>query len=532
VDKSLLVEIFVPTTDAAGTDHQGRSGSLATGFPVGPHHILTARHVLFPEPPVVRDPRHPIKVRWHYHRIHPQADQLGWISLGPDAEAILWPEGEALLKAPGEGELDALLLDAMPPRSARGWRELSPEPPYTNLAWESEGFPLATKYDDRREPCSFKGTCFAKAEAEAYFELEADAPPRQEEDWRGASGMPLFAGRRIVGIARRVPRRFGGERLHATPAWKLLQDPAFCLALGLDERRDQVAKVHAAICRELDPGSIAALAAEFGVENELVGKVDGEKAAALADRLLRSDVRDAIKLLRKAQQRAEDRGGGDAAAALLRTATVIIPALFDRGVVRQVEALAASALVPLPAGTLTVAELVMAAGDGRRARLRPREAEDHQPAGELNLPLYPEQGIATDASKALAGHMQRKLNPGEAAVQQLRTAVDEYLLGTFYRPDPYEPDFERAQRVQLVADTLRRRRTDTGETYYLVFRPPRDPSERAPFEAMVETLKRDFDAIAILELDLRFEQVRADRDLADPLCRMLPLEPKRSEADA
>ena len=49
---------------------------------------------------------------------------------------------------------------------------------------------------------------------------------------------------------------------------------------------------------------------------------------------------------------------------------------------------------------------------------------------------------------------------------------------------------------------------------------------------MVETLKRDFDAIALLELDLRFEQVRADRDLADPLRRMLPLKAKRSEADA
>ena len=532
MDKSLLVAIFVPTTDAKGTDHQGRRGSLATGYPVGPHQILTARHVLFPDPPWVRDLRYPIKARWHYHRTHPDADDLGWVELGADADAILWPEAGVLAKAPGKGELDALLLHATPPQSARGWRELSPEPPQTNLCWESEGFPLATKYDDQRDPCSFKGTCFSKDETEAYFELAADAPPRAEADWRGASGMPLFAGRRILGIAQRVPRRFGGERLHATPAWKLLLDPAFRVALGLEERRDQLAKLRAELCSTLDPSGIDALAAAFGVEDALIGKDDADKAAILADALLQSDVRDAIKRLRKAQQHAADASRGDAAMSLLRTATLIVPALFDRGVVRQVQEQAAGALVPLPAGTLTVAEVIMAASDGRPARLRPREAEDHQPAGELNLPLYPEQGIATDASKALAGHMQRKFNPGEAAVKQLRTAVDDYLLGTFYRPDPYEPDYARAQRVQLVADTLRRRREDSGETYYLVFRPPRDPSEREPFAAMVETLKRDFDAIAILELDMRFEQVRADRDLADPLCRMLPLKPKQPGRDA
>lgn len=57
MNKSLLVAVFVPIKDAAGED----SGELATGYPVGKDLILTARHVLHPEPPNCRDNNRPIK---------------------------------------------------------------------------------------------------------------------------------------------------------------------------------------------------------------------------------------------------------------------------------------------------------------------------------------------------------------------------------------------------------------------------------------------------------------------------------------
>ena len=64
MEKSLLVAVFVPTTDAAGTDRGGARGVIGTGYPVGPDLILTARHLLNLEP---RDTRYRLKVRWHYH---------------------------------------------------------------------------------------------------------------------------------------------------------------------------------------------------------------------------------------------------------------------------------------------------------------------------------------------------------------------------------------------------------------------------------------------------------------------------------
>ncbi len=75
MNKSLLVAVFVPTTDEAGTDFDGQSGQLATGYPVGENLILTARHVPQPEPPNYRDERYPIKIRWDSYK------NSGWIEI-------------------------------------------------------------------------------------------------------------------------------------------------------------------------------------------------------------------------------------------------------------------------------------------------------------------------------------------------------------------------------------------------------------------------------------------------------------------
>ena len=57
MDKNLLIEIFVPTKEGPDV------GIKATGYPVGPRRILTARHVLFPGD---RDETRPIEARWYH----------------------------------------------------------------------------------------------------------------------------------------------------------------------------------------------------------------------------------------------------------------------------------------------------------------------------------------------------------------------------------------------------------------------------------------------------------------------------------
>ena len=427
---------------------------------------------------------------------------------------------------PDTPNLDAMLLRCRRPEDAFGWGMLAAEPPADGLAWVSEGFPAATDCRGLRQPCSFGGTCFSKAGDEDYFELDARAPPQEEKDWRGASGMPIFVGRRILGVARQVPRRFGAARLHATPAWKLLADEKFRAALGYDERQVPLSKARRALARLLATGGrgLSALALALDCEAELAGVTDPvAQADWLAGRLLGTDIRCAIPALRKAHRSVLAEAGPQEAEPLVAAARLVIPALFDQGVVLHTKGLQTVGLVPLPAGTHTVAELIMAGVDGRAALFRPRASEDDQPAGVLNLPMHPEQGIGADPSAALARHLWPKLDPGRDALRGLRTLIDDYLLGAFSRTEPGTQTRTREQRIQLTADLLEARRQDNDQTFYMVLPLPDDPAERQPIEALVAELKRDYRAIAFLGLDPAFTQQRADHSLCDPLCRMLPL---------
>jgi len=511
-DKSLLVMVFVPTLGAAARDRDAPRGVIGTGYPVGPDLILTARHLLDLEP---RDPSRPISVRWHYHRTHPDADPNGWIAI-PEA-AVICPEA---------ADLDAMLLRCPRPDAARGWGIVSEVPPANEMQWTSEGFPDAGDYEGLRHPCSFRGDCFSKAAEENYFELAADAPPQADDDWRGASGMPIFVGRRILGVARQIPRRFGAARLHATPCWKLLRDQGFRQALGFEERKARVTKLRCALIKALDryPSSLAALAKALGQRDELPAPTDlSQRADRLAERLLDTEIAAAIAALRTAHRALKKEAGAAAAEPLVTAACQVVPVLFDHGVpLPTTGVLESPVLVPLAAATLTVAELIMAGVEGREALFRPRAHEDDQPAGRLSLPLHPEQGIGAAPALALAEHLGRKLDPGAQAIQGLRTAIDGYL-GTFVRTDPGAPRRAPQETIQLAADLLKARRRDEEPAYYMVFFLPEEADERERIEGLAADLKRDYQAIAFLGLDPAFSRERADRNLVDPLCRMLPL---------
>jgi hypothetical protein len=230
MDKSLLVRIFVPTLDADKRDGGGRVGAVGTGYPVAQDVILTARHVLEPDD---RDDRYPIAVCWHdYPDAGPAA---GWYEL-TKPDDIIWI---------GQGELDAALLRCPRPPGASRYRGLvAEEAPRQGARWNSAGFPRAAKRDDVREHASFAGRMHSMTSKRTYFETDVDVSPSEEEDWKGASGMPIFAENtvKILGVAKEVPRKFKSERLHATAACKLLKDDGFRKAIGyadqLDRRRN------------------------------------------------------------------------------------------------------------------------------------------------------------------------------------------------------------------------------------------------------------------------------------------------------
>jgi len=207
IDKNLLIMLFVPTKDGLG--------AIGTGYPISENLILTARHVLEPDD---RNTCKKIRVCWNYFRSN---ENQGWFDISDDD--IVWRS---------ENGLDAALIRCSKPTEVKGFGVLSSELPCDNTDWASEGFPRVTKCCDTRNPASFIGKVCSKATQETYFELTVESHPNKENDWKGASGMPVFVGDKIIGVVQSVPANFDGSRLHATPIWKLLEDKKFCSLIG------------------------------------------------------------------------------------------------------------------------------------------------------------------------------------------------------------------------------------------------------------------------------------------------------------
>jgi hypothetical protein len=522
MDKSLLIAVFVPTTDETGADFQGQHGELATGFPVGKDLILTARHVLQPQPPYYRDRRYPVKLRWHYSQC---SEGTGWIEI-PE-EHIVWESS---------GELDAALIRCPRPADAVGWGIVSHARPRDGATWGSEGFPRATRYEKQRNPSSFIGKVCAKAPSEPNFELTVEAHPDDEDGWKGVSGMPVFVDNKILGVVSIVPLHFNAKKLYATPTWQLLEDEAFRRWIGDDELvahlnkfKDQLVR----LLRRSQPAMNAIVEQDLlGFEDRKVDLDDERRADWLAESLLKIDIRTVIQALRDAhrplrEQEDDCAESRHAAKTLAAASQLIVPALYDYGVIQWMgsqQGAGSAALVPLPACTKTVAEIIMAGADRRATRFRHREVEDDQPEGELSLPVMPESGITADngdARDALLRHLSKKFHPGESA--NFRRAVDDYLLTAFPRRARGGAERTLDERIRLTADLIESKRRDSGQTFYMIFELPQDAEGQNAMRAMVESLKSDYPAIAFLCLHDSPEGEREEINLVEPFCRMLPM---------
>lgn len=538
MDKSLLIAVFVPTTNERGEDFKGEIGERATGYPVGKDLILTARHVLHPEPPNQRDSRYKVAIRWHYFR---SGDDADWIEIADDD--IVWE---------GQGGLDAALIRCRRPPDAVGWGPVSHERPRDGMPWVSEGFPRAAKYGNRRNPSSFIGKVCSKAPTEPYFELTVDAAPEDEEGWKGVSGMPVFVGRKILGVVKSVPPNFKAGKLYATPTWKLLEDEDFRRKIGCDDQAVRIKNIKNKLLNNMlgkSPDVVNALIEQLGISDDMVGLNDGQRADHLAERLLETDIRVVIHTLRAAHRSlCEDDGdtsqqNATAAAILVKAAQLIVPALYDYATVKWVGSQRGgghAALVPLPACIKTVAEIIMAGVDGREAKFRPREHEVEPPEGELSLPHPPECGIASSDDKigiasrddktrtAAHAHLSKKFCLEEGA-KKFRRMIDDGLFA-LYKPSPGEPEIKLAeQRVGATAKQLRRMQEDDNMTFYMVFYLPDDEAERNALLTVIQSLKEDYkEAILFLGLNPDFEQREQEKDLFYPFYRMLPVKGHRS----
>ncbi|MDQ2696678.1 MAG: hypothetical protein M3Z21_15145, partial [Pseudomonadota bacterium] len=274
------------------------------------------------------------------------------------------------------------------------------------MAWVSVGFPrVAGKKDAVRQPFDMKGSVFSTLDINDRFPIDATAGPKTEEDWKGASGSPVFVNWRILGVVVSVPEKLGAKRLWAVPMWRVLREDAeFRAKIGWDRREARRASVLKKLTAALEPSPAAleALIREIpGCPRDLAHESARKKAGDVARCLLDLEVDQVVRVCKKAHGAVDSRTD---AAAVTAAIQIILPAVYDHGVVEGVRTArgeAIAAFLTLPAHFPTVAEIIMAGVDRRATLFCPREREDHFPKGRLSLPEPPEGGFDADGQRAL-----------------------------------------------------------------------------------------------------------------------------------
>ncbi|MCP4702438.1 MAG: hypothetical protein GY862_37100 [Gammaproteobacteria bacterium] len=469
MNKNLLVEIFA--------DVGGGEGHIATGYPVAKERIITARHAIFPEN---RKPR-AIELRWH----HLEGAAKEWLALDPE-ECIVWDGGDGF---------DVAVIRAPFPADVKEWGRLSSErKPEDNMNWTSEGFARAgKKQDGTRKPVGMLGDVFAMADNAGRFELGVQYPVKQDADWQGASGSPVFVDNEIIGIIESCPKNFNAARLHAVPVWKLLEQESFRRALGIEEEeRERKARACDELRRILKRAEKEA--------RDLAGRLglDWNQPHAIADALLSSNPASFTSLNRIFVEIAKS--GNEPLVQLVRELlAVILPVRLEPGIIRSIRSQQSDIqciTVSMPVATLTGAEMAMAGADKRAAEFH-IIGDRHNPAAKslkalLAVDLPPETGIDSDGAQFMQAFQEDLIR---------KTAVRKDLA--LNQRIPYE------ELIKAAADELRLLAEEDHRTHYFIYALPYENKER--YAQLIEKLKKNFSSVVFVNLIGR-ELTRERRD--------------------
>ncbi|MBF0624720.1 MAG: trypsin-like peptidase domain-containing protein [Magnetococcales bacterium] len=457
MNKNLLIEIYVRPRA-----HPDKKGIIATGYPVPPGLILTARHVLF-----ANDDDQPglIELRWHH--------QQGELRISRSAQ-LVW-DGS------GDGYDAALLRCEFPNPLAGQFGILSDKPLDTDQRWESEGFPDAGNLaDGPREAVPLKGAIFSAADNDKEFWLTVDAPTGSSQDWKGASGSPVFIGDRIVGIICSYPENFKeGNRLKAVAIRKLMQS---CNDFKKYLETDRPKK-----WREKFRAELAEILSEKEATNV---KTLLEKSIAdsdLADALLGSGTKifDLFDEIHESLKKKKDRHGVEV---LCNIVAWLVPLVANprRITIPEFGSGVSHEVLSLDIATAAMAEVVMADKDVRRVMYRPLAKEQDEVKGKYHVPLLPECGEGEDIyTETWTSHLLGDL---------------DHLGGLAYYK---EKKLSRKGAVSRINKKLQET-TEKGITYYFTFW----DSELAR-KKIYERLKDEFFPIVFIKLnpeDKLFEQ--------------------------
>ncbi len=566
MDARLFVCIEVPTTRDGESLPDGRHCATGTGYPVGDDLIVTARHVV---EPTNRDPRLPIRVRWSQF---PDFGDGGAVALDPDDRQAIAYRGDCA--AAGDGIVLLRCPKRPPGVSCPAWPWGSASDPIHGAAFRSIGYPAATRFADpatdaqRRTQHPFEGQ--VRTSAEPWFAI-TDVNPPDADAWRGASGMPIFVDGRIIGVFSYVLQQAHGTA-HALPIAPLLNDSAFN-ALFVDARaRDAWQRAHAEAMDDIawqrahaqamdDIASILAgdptlakvlrqqVAGEASCHGVALGADADPDTKAVARCLLQlPDIAAFARIMQ--QSNAALRGGlgavrpadahqHPALRALLAVLLRAAPYLYDESLARTWHAsLERAEVMELPAALYAVAELIVAAAEGRPAEYQGRlDERDWDPRGFAALSSdIPELGLdadpQTDYCDSLLRHLGRKELGGGVPFDEpgFLAGFDQFLSRLYPRgrPPPADDEDQRAAVNRELGFFPHPRDPQRPCRLYTVFR-PETADELAQMQSTAHKLHERYPNLRVVLLasaqnegglraawDREYERLRG-------FCTLLPL---------
>jgi hypothetical protein len=451
MDPKQLVQVFTHTG--------GGRGKIATGYPVAPGRVLTARHALHGDGATGE-----IEVRWY----NLEGDARRW-----RPASVCW-EG-------ADGVDAALLACEFPAGAAAAPYLISCSMPSHLYDWISTGFAAVGSRDDVTPPVPLRGRILPLADglASGTFELGVDYAASAATDWQGASGGPVFVGHRILGVVASSQRLFQGRRATATATCRLLEAPEFRAALNYEEKWAALRTYQGDIFNALLPFPLATrcLADELKMDSREALRGPDAFCHAVVDKLLLERLDELLPRLSVAHGKLFERAPDDADA-VWRTACLVMPAVCDIAdphVGHWLES--GHGLLRLPAATETLAEIIMAAAEARDVRFGSDE-DRAEPLLRIPVPAF----------------------GGEAAgLAQFEREWHEYAIKKFV------PDKEARSRatfdtlIGLAAEELQDRAEYRKERYYYVVTVAR-ADQAAAWNAVVARLRACYRSVVFVTL--------------------------------
>lgn len=352
----------------------GAKTRCGTGYLLDGERVLTARHV-------VEDAK----------TLTVQYDDL--------TERRKEKKAKALWK--GKDDLDVAVLEVETElRLAR--QIFRPEPLTQDQPWRSRGWPRASPppTDDTGNVAGsvapLRGMAPEFAKTARRIELEVEASPQETEWWRGVSGAPVFCGRQLVGVITGGAKAYGGRRLQAVPVSALWEAPGFRENVGYDASVEEWRESrHRKLLDDLsdllrkDRKAAKAIAERIGWNEVLAGPDDFDGLAKAI--CSSSSWREMLKALYSAYEDLSRKEGDRDALAVLPILERALPEVYGSTTLDVMGRGDTGHLITLPVETETLAELAIAAFDGRGLAYEEVRGRHHYPGGRVRLQLQKDE---------------------------------------------------------------------------------------------------------------------------------------------